>query len=186
MNRRQRRRRAVTIRAGLIGPPTLVAVSWLVGLLLSPLHRERASATYRSSPETVWRVLTDLDGMPTWRRDLVTVERLPVAGGATRWREQGTTGQSAYQVVVAEPPVRLVVELVSTDDIHQVWEYRIRRLEAGGTELSVIEERSIRNPALRPVVKLFGSDRDRIEGLARDLADRLAGHRDRLAATLIR
>ncbi len=182
MNRRQRRRRVRLIRAALIGPPLVLVCCGAIGLAISPVHREETSRIYASSPETVWRALTDLDGMPAWRQDLVALERLPRSDGLVRWRELGLTGRPvAYQWTEAIPNARLVVQTVPSTTSRLRWEYRIRSLEAG-TELSVIEERAIRNPIVRTFVKVFGSDRDRIEALARDLAVRLSGHRQRIAA----
>ena len=180
MNRRQRLRRARIRRAAMWLPPIGLALSWLVGLLISPIHRESLTSVLPSTAETIWRVLTDLDGMPAWREDLIAVERLPESDGTIRWREQGRSGPpAAYEWVALSPPRRLVVRRVVPDTSRR-WEYRIRPLETG-SEVAVIEERAIRNPALRTLVKLVGSDRDRIESFARELAARLAGHRQRLA-----
>jgi hypothetical protein len=124
--------------------------------------------------------------MPTWRQDLVALERLPGEGGTVRWRETGTDGAAVtYQRIEAEPPAKLVVELALVEAGRRRWEYRIRPVDSG-TELSVQEERSFRNPIVRPFVRLFGSDRGRIEAFARDLADRLKGHRQRIATAINR
>lgn len=186
MNRRQRRRRALMIRAAVFGPPLLISLCWLIGLLISPVHREETSRVYPSSPETIWGVLTDLDGMPAWRQDLVALERLPVGDSTVRWREVGARGaRMALEWAEAVPPSRLVIRIAAPAGGEHRWVYRIRPLDAG-TELAVIEEQAIRNPVLRTLIKVFGSDRDGIEALARDLATRLAGHRQRFAADLRR
>lgn len=186
MNRRQRRRRARSIRAAFLGPPLTLLCCWLIGLMISPLHREKTSRIYPATPETVWGVLTDLDGMPAWRHDLVALERLPRGDGPVRWRETGVSGRPvAYQWAETIPHARLVVQLVSAATNGRRWVYLMRPLD-GGTELALIEERAIPNPALRTFVKVFGSDRDRIEDLARDLGARLSGHRQRMAAAIDR
>ncbi len=185
MNRRQRRRRAILVRVALFGPLGGSLALGLVGLAISPVHREETTQIYQTSPETIWGVLTDLDGMPAWRQDLVALERLPGPDGTVRWRET-VSGRDpvTYQRTESDPPARLVVQVTAPGPGPRRWEYRIRSVDLG-TELAVTEERSIGNPVLRPFVMLFGSDRDRIETFARELADRLKGHR-RIAAALNR
>lgn len=173
MNRRQRRRRQRMRRAALLAPPLAGACLWLVGLLVSPVHREVATRGYSASPQALWSALVDLDGMPQWRRDLVALERLPHADGRERWLEVGRGGSRVLERRGAVSEALLVVGEVEGS---RRWVYRLTRTETG-TTLRLTEERAIRNPALRTLVKIFGSDRGRIEGLADDLALRLVGHR---------
>lgn len=156
-----------------------MALGWVAGLLIGPVHREETSLVVASSPETIWGVLTDLDGMPNWRRDVVGVERLPAEAGMARWREQRRDGTPVvFEWTEAVPMQRLVIRRAGGG---RAWVYRIQRV-GDGTRLAVTEERRIGNPALRTFVTIFGSGRGRIEAFAEDLAARLAAHRRRLAA----
>jgi uncharacterized protein YndB with AHSA1/START domain len=178
MNRRQRRRRAAMKRALLVSPPLLAALVWIAGSLSSPEFSERTTATFPATPETVWRVLVDLDGMPQWRQDLSGVERLPDLDGAVRWREIGLGGRAAdFERVEAVAPTRLVVRPLAGS-----WR-RTYRLERGmtGTTVAITEERRIENPLLRAYVVVFGVDRRELQSLSRDLGRRLAGRREQLA-----
>lgn len=184
MNRRQRRRRAVIRKYLLAGPPVLLAALWAVGLLLSPLHREDASVSVPASPETVWAILTDLDGMPDWRADLAGLERLPSGDTGVRWREVGSRGRAAsFERVEASAPSRLVVRQVGGTG-ERVWVYQISG-SARGVEVSLTEVSRIANPLRRAVAAIFGGDRSRIAGLARDLEKRLNARRQ-LAAVVKR
>lgn len=173
MNRRQRRRRQLLLRTSVLVPPLVALGLWLVGLLVSPVHREVATQVYRASPEALWSALVDLDGMPQWRRDLDSLERLPQADGRIRWAEVDGGRRRVLERLGAVSEALLVVgEVEGTVR----WIFRLTRTDHG-TSLSVAEERAIRNPALRTLVRIFGSDRRRIERLAEDLALRLVGHR---------
>ena len=181
MNRRQRLRRTRTRQFFLIGPLVLTALIWAIGILLPARHSEEARMRLGASAETVWAVLTDLDGLPDWRRDLRRVERLPDAEGQVRWLEVRLAGPTAtYRRVESVSPHRLVIQ---SSEPNCRWVYEIRTLD-WGSELAVREERTIANPLTRTLVAVFG-DRDRVEGLTGDLRRRLAGRGDKLALRLM-
>jgi uncharacterized protein YndB with AHSA1/START domain len=181
MNRRQRQRRARLIRLAVVGPIALVAGSLGVGLLLPNHHRERMVRTYHSSPEAVFEVLTDLDAMPNWRRDLDAVERLPGTPGTVRWREWDRRRRTvALERTEASPPSRFVVAVAMGRASRIRWTYELRPVDRG-TEVSITEDRLIGNPAGRTFVKIFGASRARVEGWADDLEARLNSRRQRLA-----
>lgn len=184
MNRRQRRRRAMMVRIVALAPLVAGVVSWGIGLALGPVHQERTSKSYSSSPEAVWAALVDLDGMPGWRRDLAKVERLPVENGAARWLEIGVRGRrSVLERVESVPQHRMTVVAARGDHLGFRWTYQLAP-DGNGTRLEVVEERTVRNPAIRAIVRMLGSDRGLIEGVTRDLEARLAGHRQGIAAAL--
>ncbi len=173
MNRRQRRRRTQIRKLLLVGPPALLAALWLAGFALPDVHREEVRMFLPSTAETVWAVLTDLDGMPDWRRDLAGLERLPDGDTGVRWREVGPWGRAtAFESVESAAPSRLVVRQVGPATNERRWVYRIARADRG-VEVTVVEERRIANPLSRSIAGLLGGDRGRIDGLARDLGHRL-------------
>lgn len=150
---------------------------WLVGLVLPARHVVEGRTHFNVSAETVWAVLTDLDGMPTWRRGLQALERLPDVEGQVRWIEVRSAGRSTtFQRVESVSPRRLVVQ---SSEPSGRWVYDIRALDRG-SELTIREERDL-NPIMRTVVGIFG-DRARLAALTADLARRLTGRREQLAA----
>lgn len=172
MNRRQRLRRARIRRAVLLAPFVLVAALGVVGLLLPAERRDTISVWLPGSPDAVWAVLTDLDQMPDWRRDLTALERLPSRTGSLRWREIGQGGALAFERVEAVAPTRLVVRLVDPAGGARQWTYRIRAASPGA-ELAVEEVVRIDNPFRRALTGLFGLGRGRARHLNQDLAKRL-------------
>jgi hypothetical protein len=126
-----------------------------------------------ASPEAVWGVLTDLDGMPDWRRDLSRLERLPERSGHLVWLEVQGGKALALERIEAQAPIRLVIR-PAVAPWSRRWVYQLK--PAGrGTEIAVREERWIANPLVRPFVVVFGGGRGRIGKLARDLERRLSG-----------
>lgn len=182
MNRRQRRRRTQLIRWACFGPIWALVLSLGLGLLLPGRHQERAVIRYHSSPEAVFAILTDLEAMPTWRRDLGHVERLPGRSGRVCWRERDRRGRlTTLERTESTPNSRIVVAPALAGPRASRWTFELHPV-TGGTELSITEERTIRNPIGRALVLVFGADRDRVDGWAEDLEARLNGRRERLAA----
>jgi len=105
--RRERRRRRRLAVSGVLG---LASLAGGIGVVLPKEWVRTETGYFDRPPETVWRVLTDLDGMPLWRSDLVGVERLPSQEGRTVWREVGSDRTRVLEQSVAEPPNRLVVQ----------------------------------------------------------------------------
>ncbi|MBX3147214.1 MAG: SRPBCC family protein [Gemmatimonadales bacterium] len=184
MNRRQRRRRSQVVRALALLPLLMTGALWAVGSRLPVRHAEESVAWIPASPESVWLVLTDLDGMPAWRRDLASVERLPNGAGAglIRWREVSAAGrQTAMERLEALPPERLVVRPAGVADSTRRWIYRLTPKDRG-TEVVVRDERDVANPVRRVLVGVLGADRSTIDGMAEDLERRLVGRAGQLAA----
>jgi hypothetical protein len=181
MNRRQRRRRTL-VRRGLLLVATVAAGGWYgAGLRLPAAHREEASAVLPGTRETVWAVLMDLDAMPSWRSDLVAVERLPDAGGAVRWLEIGRGERLPLERIEAIALERLVVRSVGEGDQRR-WTYRLEASGAG-VLLSVVEERQL-GVLARPYAALIGADRRRIDAVVGGLIGRVGGARQQVAAEL--
>src|SRR5688500_451457 len=82
--RAARRRRLLRTLAAMAG---VAALAFLAGAALPAEHRTTARESFDRAPEAVWRVLTDLEGMPSWRWDLVRIECLPEADGLMTWVE---------------------------------------------------------------------------------------------------
>ncbi len=136
-----------------------------------------------ASPESVWLVLTDLDGMPAWRRNLASVERLPSGGRADRirWREVSAGGrQVAMERLEAVPPERLVIRPAGAADSTRRWVYRLTAKDRG-TEVVLREEREVGHPMHRVLVGIFGANRSLIDGMTEDLERRLVGRAGQLA-----
>lgn len=183
MNRRQRRRRTRLRRFAVLGPLLGLTAIWSAGLLLPSRRAESAWSELPAPPEAVFRILSDVDGMPDWRADVKAVERLPNVPGAVRWRETAPGGRArAFEMTESDPPVRLVVRPAGEGAADRRWIYRLVAAGASGTTLEVREERRIINPFRRAFAGAFGFERTRIDRLARDVARRVGSRRGQVAA----
>jgi uncharacterized protein YndB with AHSA1/START domain len=169
------------MRLTILVPLSLVVGVFLTGLMLPAEHTRTSRAVVDRSPEVVWRVLTDLDGMPLWRTDLTAVQRLPDLGGRPAWREVGRGGSRTVELSQAEPPRRLVMQRT----IGGRPAFPVRTFDllstVGGTLIVVTELAEARNPLGRVLVRLNipGSGIDRF---LRDLEQRMNQYRHQVAA----
>ncbi|NOT09056.1 MAG: SRPBCC family protein [Gemmatimonadales bacterium] len=168
--RNARRRRALRVAAGAL---TLVGIVLLLGLLLPKEHVSRGQLLLVGRPpETVWRVLTDLDGMPLWRSDITRLERLPDLDGRQTWREVNRAGVSTVESLLAEAPRRMVIQ--RRQEGRPVLPSRTVELLAteSGTEVRVIERTLVTNP-LRRIFLRVGMIEPSVTRFLRDLDGRL-------------
>ena len=184
MNWTQRRKRQARRRAARRALSVLVGgfgLLSLVGLFLGAEQRVSSEALFQRPPETVWRVLTDLAGMPLWRSDLSALERLPDLEGRPVWREIGQGGIRVIELAVAQPPSRLVLR--RTRDGVPAFPMRTFELAAasGGTRVTLTERARVANPLQRVLYRLH-PPRAGITRLLHDLDLRLNGFRREVAA----
>lgn len=174
--RRRRARVALVLAAGVLGGLSLV------GACLPAEYLYVTHAVLGRPPETVWRVLTDLDGMPLWRSDLTAVERLPDLAGKPAWREVGKDGIQVVELAEAEAPHRMVIR--GAGDAAPGLPIRTFDLVSSGpgTLVTVTERVASRNPLRRVLVRL-NLPRPAIERFLRDLTEWLSINRGPVAAT---
>jgi uncharacterized protein YndB with AHSA1/START domain len=159
--------------------PVVLSVGYLIGLFLPAVYAARIELVVPNSADQVWTVLTDLDAMPSWRADLVSLERLPGGRGTVRWREVPASGSARALERLEGGADRIVVRTADSQPPRR-WVYQIRRT-SGGSLVAVTAERTLGNPLARSAVRLFGSDERELEQLGRDLGSRLAGRRQLIA-----
>ena len=176
--RAARRRRLLRVLAGVAGAGTL---AFLAGTALPAEHRTTARETFDRAPEAVWRVLTDLEGMPSWRSDLVRIERLPEADGRMTWLEIGSGEDQVMELTESDPPRRLVIHRRKFG--RPGLPERIVQLRAtmSGTLVTVTERDQVGNPLARVLVRL-GARESAAERLLADLHNRLGVTRHNLTA----
>jgi uncharacterized protein YndB with AHSA1/START domain len=176
--RAARRRRLLRVLGGMAGAG---ALAFLAGAALPAEHRTTARESFDRAPEAVWRVITDLEGMPSWRSDLVRIERLPEADGRMTWLEVGSGEDQVMELAESDPPRRLVIH--RREDGRPGLPERIVQLRAtiNGTLVMVTERDQVGNPLARVLVRL-GARRSPAERLLADLHDRLGTTRRNLTA----
>ena len=183
MNWIERRRRAARRRRLLGAGLALIVVlaGWgLLGFLLPAELVVSGQILLRQPRETVWHVLTDFDGMPLWRSDLASLERLPDLSGRPVWRELGRGEARVVELSVADPPTRL--EFRRADGGLPALPARSFHLESTerGTRLTLSERSVLSNP-LRRVLARLAPPRGTVNRFLRDLEQRLRGVRKQVA-----
>jgi len=141
--------------AGVIALLVLAAV--VAGSLLPETHRASRQATFQASPETVWALITNVEGFPSWRSDVTTVQRLPDRDGRPVWIEEGSNGRITLAVERSEAPRLLVTRIADPDlGFGGTWTYEISPA-AGGSTLTITEDGVIYNPFFRVMARfVFG------------------------------
>ena len=152
----------------------------LIGAALPVVLIRRGTVILDRSPESVWLVLTDLDGMPRWRSDLTGLERIPDLEGRPAWKEFGPGGVRIFQLQTAERPHLLVMR--RADGVGRRAVFRTVELTElrgrGGTEVRVTEAEELGNPVRRVLDRLWMR---RLPRFLRDLAQMLGGHQRQVA-----
>ena len=121
----------------------------LVGYLLPKQHTVTREARFRQPPEAVWKAITDIDAMPSWRQGLKSVKRLPDQNGLPTWVEATDSGDFPLQTMVSQPPSKLVVRIADPKlPFGGTWTYEITALPSGSV-LRIREDGEIYNPVFR-------------------------------------
>jgi uncharacterized protein YndB with AHSA1/START domain len=138
----------------VVGVPLLMM---LVGATLPRAHVASRTARFAQAPAALWPVLTDPEGMPTWRTDVKTVERLPDRDGRLVWRESGGERPLTFEVVEARAPFHLVTRIADKDlPFGGSWTYELRP-EGAGTLVTITENGEVHNVLFRFMARfVFG------------------------------
>lgn len=137
----------------------LVVVVVAIGAMLPVRHAASRSAEFATTPETVWRLITDIERFPSWRSDVKAIERLPDRAGKMVWIEDTTSGRITLAVDRSEPPRLLVLRIADPDlPFGGTWRYEVTPV-SDGTRLTITENGEIYNPLFRFVARfIFGHE----------------------------
>ena len=148
----------LVVLGAVAGGLALVAgIVALVGSQLSRSHVASGEVEVPPTPETVWKVITDIDAYPTWRANVTRVERAAERSGPVKWVEHGSDGVITFVVDRADPPRLLIVRIADRDlPFGGTWTYDISRT-TGGTRVTITERGEIYNPIFRFMARfVFG------------------------------
>jgi uncharacterized protein YndB with AHSA1/START domain len=147
--------RYLLIVAAALGAIVLVVL--LVGWSLPVKHTATGEATLKSSPESLYQLITDVDRFPQWRSSVKRIERLPDSAGKTRFREIGSDGTILYEVDSAVPGQRLVTRIADRSlPFGGSWTYELMP-RGDSTTLRITEDGEVYNPIFRFVSRfVFG------------------------------
>ena len=135
----------------------LVAIV-VIGALLPNSHVAHSTAMYSAKPDAVWTAISDYKSYPQWRSDVRSVDVLPPKNGNPSWREHGSNGDIAYEIVESRPPMRLVTHIADPNlPFGGTWEYDLQPAPGGGSVLTITEHGEVYNPVFRFMSKfVFG------------------------------
>jgi uncharacterized protein YndB with AHSA1/START domain len=150
------------IKWPLIGIGALIAlmvIATAVGAMLPRDHVASSTIALRQPQDSVWRVVRDFAGLPSWWKELTASVRQPEVEGRERWQQQYTTGPMVLEIVEDQPPQRLVTRIVPSQGAASyggTWTYEVAAAN-GRSRVTVTEEGWVANPLLRFVARtMFG------------------------------
>lgn len=153
----------------------LVAVMAIVGAMLPRHHVATRRARFAPPPAEVWGVLTDFEHAASWRSDLERVEMLPDHDGLPAFREHGSNGAIAMQVVERRAPSHLVTRIADPDlPFGGTWTWELTA-EGSGTTLSITERGEVKNPLFRFLSRFVFGHTATMDKVLTDLAAKFRG-----------
>jgi uncharacterized protein YndB with AHSA1/START domain len=121
----------------------------VIGWLLPKAHSVSREARFNQPPEAIWKAITDVEAMPTWRQGLKSVKHLPDKKGLPSWVETSASGTIPFETVVSQPPSKLVVRIADPGlPFGGTWSYQITPV-SGGSSLRIREDGEVYNPVFR-------------------------------------
>jgi uncharacterized protein YndB with AHSA1/START domain len=141
----------------LVVVAAVVALAAIIGWSLPVSHVASRQRSLTAPPDIVWKYITDVDGFPSWRRDVKRVERLPDRDGKMVWAEEGSSGRITLAVEKSDAPRELVLRIADPDlPFGGTWTYEVAPASSGST-LTITEHGEIYNPIFRVMARfVFG------------------------------
>lgn len=145
----------------------LVAIVLLWGAFLPKEHSYTVARTYAASAEHVWKLITEVENFPLWRKDVKSVEitERDAAGAPLAWIEETKHGPIPLRTVEAVAPSRLVGRIDSEKlPWGGAWTYGIEDLGGETVRLSITEDGEVSNVLFRFLSRyVFGHDKTMLQ-----------------------
>lgn len=152
-----------------------IGVAYVIGSRLPVGHSVSVSRSLRATPDEVWSVITDIDAMPSWRKELKGIERTAGKDVLPRWVEKSGFGDIPLQAEMMEKPHRLVTRI---DDpklpFGGRWTYELAA-EGKETRLKITEDGEVKSPMFRFMSKYIFGHRKTLETYADQLEAKFSG-----------
>jgi len=134
----------------------LAAVVWCVGLAIPRGHVAARSAHFRSSPQQVWAMLSNLPGYEHWAPEVTGVKRLADNDGHPVYALEGKWAMP-LEVESTEAPRRMVTRIADPKlPFGGTWTWELRP-EGQGTRVVVTERGEIKPAMMRTMARfIFG------------------------------
>lgn len=146
----------------------------LAGWLLPKAHRVTREAQFDQPPQAVWKAITDIEAMPTWRQGLKSVKHLPDQKGLPSWVETSASGTIRFETLVFEPPAKWVVRIADPKlPFGGSWTYEITPVGADSS-LRIREDGEVYNPVFRFLSRFVFGYSGTMEAYVKSLKRKLA------------
>jgi uncharacterized protein YndB with AHSA1/START domain len=153
----------------------VVLVVLIVGWSLPVDHEASRSATFNTTPNALYALVSDVASYPRWWSEISQIEMLPADGGRIRFREHMTTGPIVMEVIDAVPPSRFVTRIADPDQpFGGTWTFEITA-ESRGTRLTITERGEIYNPLFRFMSRYVFGYTGTMESFLDALASKVGG-----------
>lgn len=121
----------------------------VIGYLLPKGHSVTREASFGQPPDVIWKTITDIDAMPSWRQGLKSVKHLPDRQELPAWVETLDSEAIPLETLRALPPSKLVVRIADPKlPFGGTWTYEITP-QPSGSSLRIREDGEIYNPLFR-------------------------------------
>jgi uncharacterized protein YndB with AHSA1/START domain len=121
----------------------------VVGYALPKRHVASRTVVVAQPADRVWRAITHVEAMPTWRSGIQRVELTSADSLRPAWREVSKNGTISFEVVESVPQRRLVSRIADRNlPFGGSWTYELVPV-TGGTQLSIREDGEVHNPIYR-------------------------------------
>jgi len=143
-----------SMKIALIVIAIIIVLPLLVGMFLPNERVFIKKAQFKSNPQQIWDVITNVKGQEEWRNDVKLIEMIESKKGAEKWTEIPRQGQPiTFQVKAYQEPNRYDIEIVDSS-FSGYWEGRIKK-ENGKTFIEFKEVAIIKNPYFKILAYLF-------------------------------
>lgn len=136
----------------------LVLLATGIGALLPAEHTARAALRLDQGRDSVWAVVRNVEGYPSWWPYLKAARVETGEEGRTLYVVLDRQGQEIpYEVMTSEPPRRLRLRIASEElPFGGTWTYEVESTE-GGSVVTITEEGVVHNPLFRFMARfVFG------------------------------
>jgi len=149
---------------------SLVILVTVIGWLLPRDHVATRIGRYGQPPETIWKAITDVDTMPSWREGLKSVVHLPDRNGLPAHLEITSDGKIPFETVEMTPPQKLVTRIADPKlPFGGTWTFEIAPVADGAT-LRITERGYVTNPFFRFMSRFVFSQTSTMETYLKSLA----------------
>lgn len=134
----------------------LVAAPFVAGQFVPTGHVAASSVNLSHPVDTVWTIVHDLGGYPSWWTDVKSSRREPDAGDREVWVQTDAHDQAIALEVVESVSQRLLITQTADDKLpfSGRWTYTVELVE-GRTRVTIVEEGEIFNPIFRFLARYF-------------------------------